>query len=866
MTQALALRIHALILKTRIKARTAALLVTAPLLVTLLILWPKSFAQRAVEGRGSSSFVVVAIAFGYFMAERYAVRLAVSRFNINYAPSEVPILFGAALLSPNLHLAIRVIATGIATFARLRKGNRVEIRLKIVLNCIMGAFDVGACLSVVYLTSWDGSIQTSSLATITLMWLACILPSTAIFLLAQKLGGHRVVMTEEWTQIRAQLGLSGLTMAVACLLLVAVQQQPAVGALTAIIVAGLYPLIKSFLKASAAHKAQVAYGQLTALLTQSDSEDLGPVLEVAARVSQTQTAQLVVLGHQGFEVTDTVLLASQTDRSTLSVSDLPQTWQEALETGVTYLRTNRDGMKDDDLPLTNSEIVTPLLNHGAVIGLLVGSELLDEIDGKKVKVFDPTQAATVAGYMAIWLEKARLVTQLRSEITERTQQALHDPLTGLLNRRGFHEAWERVMADPDEHQLVGVLLIDLDNFKDVNTHSGHEGGDLVLQQVSERLVKTLPKRSIVGRLGGDEFAVIIPGIREPRDASDFAFTTRKALATAHVVFNEELEVGGSIGVSVYPKHGKNISDLLKNADAAMFAAKDETSVGVSVYAMHHLKSSDRGYDSYRLRDAIESNHITAWYQPIIDMSTYRVAGFEALARWENKGEFISPAEFIPLAERSGHIHNLTRKIMTEALINTERWNKAMGIELHIGVNLSPVCIGHPDTIETLKALLASTTLNPSSVMIEVTESRMLRDPARAAKYLDELKALGVHIALDDFGTGASTHEWLKRITADVLKIDKMFIDDVASSQQSAGIVEVDMLLAKTFGMSVIAEGIETIAQWDACRSLGVHYAQGYLAGRPMPARVVGDWLKTIEPHIENSIALDRSLEPIVATK
>jgi EAL domain-containing protein (putative c-di-GMP-specific phosphodiesterase class I) len=127
-----------------------------------------------------------------------------------------------------------------------------------------------------------------------------------------------------------------------------------------------------------------------------------------------------------------------------------------------------------------------------------------------------------------------------------------------------------------------------------------------------------------------------------------------------------------------------------------------------------------------------------------------------------------------------------------------------------------------------------------------------------------LKALGVHIALDDFGTGASTHEWLKRITADVLKIDKMFIDDVATSQQSAGIVEVDMLLAKTFGMNVIAEGIETIAQWDACRSLGVHYAQGYLVGRPMPARVVGDWLKTIEPHIENSLHLDRSLEPIVA--
>ena len=804
---------------------------------------------------------VLLVGSTYFLTDRFATRLAVGRFNVSYTASEVPMLFGAFLLSPHLHIALRIIVTSAATFTRLRKGNRIGLKQKIIANAAIGGVDVTMLSLATVIFSWSGSVAVHSLLALAGMWVGSVTLSTVIFQLAPKIAHHQVEMSEEWPQIRATFGLSGLTMAVACLLLVAVQQQPAVGVLTAIIVAGLYPLVRSFLKASAAHKAQVAYGQLTALLTQSDSEDLGPVLEVAARVSQTQTAQLVVLGHQGFEVTDTVFVADQTERSTLSVSELPTTWQQALETGVTYLRTNRDGMEETDLPLTSSEIVTPLLNHGVVIGLLVGSELLDEIDGKKVKVFDPTQAATVAGYIAIWLEKARLVNQLRSEITERTQQALHDPLTGLLNRRGFHEAWERVMADPDEHKLVGVLLIDLDNFKDVNTHSGHEGGDLVLQQVSERIVSALPKRAIVGRLGGDEFAVIIPGIREPRDAANFAFELRKALAEAHPVFTEQLEVGGSVGVAVYPEHGHNISDLLKSADAAMFAAKDETSVGVSVYAMHHLRSSDREVDSYRLRDAIEQHRVTAWYQPIIDMSTYRVAGFEALARWEEKGQFISPAEFIPLAERSGHIHALTKSIMTQALSNAERWRHQTGMDLHIGVNLSPVCIGHPDTINTLKSLLAATHLDPNCVMIEVTESRMLRDPARAAAYLHELKALGLQVALDDFGTGASTHEWLKRITADVLKIDKMFIDDVDSSQQSAGIVEVDMLLAKTFGMNVIAEGIETISQWDACRALGVHYAQGYLVGRPMPARYVNDWLETIEPHIENSIALDRSLEP-----
>ena len=841
--------------------------IAAPLLLGVLALSWKSLQGGSRVSPKVEIVVAILVAMAYFISERFASRLAVGRFNINYAPSEIPILLGAAFLAPHLHIALRFAATGLATLARLRKRNRVGMRQKIVLNATVGALDVTLFLVATKLVNWNGSVEVKALLSLTGMWLCCIVPSTALFLITPKMAGHRIVMAEEWLQIRAAVGLSGLTMAIACLLLVAVQQEPAVGVLTAIIVVGVYPLVKSFLKASANHKAQVAYGQLTALLTQSDSEDLGPVLEVAARVSQTQSAQLVVLGHQGFEVTDTVLLANQTSRETVSVADLPQSWQTALETGITHLRVNREGMEPTDLPLSNSEIVTPLLNHGIVIGLLVGNDLLDQIDGKKVKVFDPTQAATVAGYIAMWLEKARLVTQLRSEIAERTTQALHDPLTGLLNRRGFYEAWERVLADPDEHKLMGVLLIDLDNFKDVNTHSGHDGGDVVLQQVAERLVAGLPKRAIVGRLGGDEFAVIVPGLRESRDAKDFALQLRKDLTAAHKVFAEDLEVGGSIGVANYPEHGVAIGDLLKCADAAMFAAKDETSVGVSVYAMHHLKSSEHEMDSYRLKDALDRGQISAWYQPIIDMSTYRVAGFEALARWEmDKGEFISPAEFIPLAERTGHIHVLTRKIMTEALLNAERWRKQTGFDLHIGVNLSPVCIGHPDTISNLKELFRNTDIEPSSVTIEVTESRMLRDPARAARYLDELKELGVQIALDDFGTGASTHEWLKRITADVLKIDKMFIDDVHNSPQSAGIVEVDMLLAKTFGMSVVAEGIETIAQWDACRALGVHYAQGYLVGRPMPARVVSDWLNTIEPHIENSITLDRSLEPIPAGK
>jgi hypothetical protein len=295
-----------------IQARTAALAITSPLLAFWLAFPPGGFSIQVSGSRAAGLVVGGVMLLSYFFVERFAVRLAISRLNLNYTISEIPMLFAAAFLTPRFHVLIRIVATGLATYSRLRKGNRVELRLKIASNCFVGALDAAVFLSAASLCQWTGSIASSSLPTLFVMWVFCITPSVLIYLAAQKLAGHRVVMLEEWPQIRATFGLSGLTMAVACLLLVAVQGQPAVGVLTAIIVAGLYPLVKSFLKASAAHKAQVAYGQLTALLTQSDSEDLGPVLEVAARVSQTQSAQLVVLGHEGFEVTDTVLVASQT--------------------------------------------------------------------------------------------------------------------------------------------------------------------------------------------------------------------------------------------------------------------------------------------------------------------------------------------------------------------------------------------------------------------------------------------------------------------------------------------------------------------------------------------------------------------------
>ena len=252
--------------------------------------------------------------------------------------------------------------------------------------------------------------------------------------------------------------------------------------------------------------------------------------------------------------------------------------------------------------------------------------------------------------------------------------------------------------------------------------------------------------------------------------------------------------------------------------------------------------------------------------PIVDMATYRVAGFEALARWKDRGRIVMPQEFIPLAEKTGHIHALTTSLIGQAIENTHLWTQRFGRKIEVGINISPMSVANPATYEALVDSLARTGLDPSAVYLEVTESRVFKDPMRATVHLNHLRKTGVKLSLDDFGTGASTHEWLFRMKPDQIKIDRMFVKDMCVDERAAGIVELDVQTGRKFNAAVVAEGIETVAHWHAARAMGVSFAQGYLLGRPKPASEIQDWLEHEEPRLEQFIRLADSLEPIPTTR
>jgi diguanylate cyclase (GGDEF)-like protein len=411
-------------------------------------------------------------------------------------------------------------------------------------------------------------------------------------------------------------------------------------------------------------------------------------------------------------------------------------------------------------------------------------------------------------------------------------QALHDALTGLPNRAHLEEAFHRRLAGRLQGETVALLLMDLDRFKDVNDAVGHDFGDSVLVEVAHRLCQALRAGDVVARLGGDEYAVLAGGLHEPADAEALA---RKLLATLEAPFDiagVSLHLDASVGIALAPAHGNGLTTLLRRADLAMYAAKD----------------SDDGYRFFEpdgpgdnpadllltadLRAAIDRGAITVAYQPLIDFATGRVAGAEALARWNHPERgTIPPVEFIPLAEHTGLIRPLTRLVLGEAVAEAGRWH-ARGLDLTVAVNLSVHSLHDPGLLPALRAALTASGLPPQALVLELTESAFAH--AESVQPIRALHQLGTRLSIDDFGTGYSSVAYLKRLPVSELKVDQSFVRGLATDPQDRHIVGALVQLAHGLGLRVVAEGIEDQTIADACSALGCDLAQGYFFGRPGP--------------------------------
>ena len=464
-----------------------------------------------------------------------------------------------------------------------------------------------------------------------------------------------------------------------------------------------------------------------------------------------------------------------------------------------------------------------------------------------LSVFSPVQRVFTPGdtnfLVAVANVIAAVVERRRAE-EEVRHQALHDSLTGLPNRTLLADRLEQALsASLRDDPRVGLLLLDLDGFKDVNDSLGHHAGDQLLRQVADRLVEVLRASDTVSRLGGDEFAVCLPDVSSTAEASAIAAKLLTVLHKPFELAEMAVSVSASVGVAVSGEHGHEPSLLLQRADIAMYRAK-RARCGWALYD----NATDEAHRHRlavlaELRDAADLGELELHYQPLMDLHTGRVGHVEALVRWSHPVRgLISPADFIPLAEQSGLIHPLTAWVLSTAIDQARAWER-QGLSLPIAVNLSALVLTDPKLPGHISGLLADAQLPPGRLIVEITESVIAEEGVRDA--LQRLSEAGVTLAIDDFGTGYSSLAWLKTLPVHQLKIDRAFVTGMVGDPKDTAIVRSVVQLAHSLGLVVIAEGVETAEVAVLLAELDADIGQGYLFCYPKPAAELERWLDEV---------------------
>ena len=415
--------------------------------------------------------------------------------------------------------------------------------------------------------------------------------------------------------------------------------------------------------------------------------------------------------------------------------------------------------------------------------------------------------------------------------------AYTDALTGLPNRTTLSTHLESLLSKArDEDEMLAMLFLDLDRFKLVNDTLGHSVGDLLLKAVADRLQRCIRGGDMVARLGGDEFTVIIDRAKSKESVARIAQTICDSLNQPFSFSGQEIFVSTSIGISLYPRDGEDIGELMKHADTAMFRAK-ETGVNYFFYESNMEAEVLRKVEiESDLRRIVTRDEIDVYYQPKAEVTSRSIVGMEALVRWNHpvKG-LITPAEFVPLAEETGIINEIGLWVMVSSCLQAQSWLTQGYKQLTVAVNLSGVQLQRGNVIRQVEQVLEETQIDPTMLELEITESTIMSNPERVIDILKKLKDIGVKLAVDDFGTGYSSLNYLKKFPIDELKIDAAFVRDVETNSDDRAIIKSIIALAKTMKLKVVAEGVETRKQEEILKQFGCDYIQGYYIGRPLCA-------------------------------
>ena len=784
------------------------------------------------------------LAVAFAIAELKVVEVHFGRETHAFSLSEFPAVIGFFSLSPTEYLVAMLVGSGAALLIQPR-----QRLIKTAFNLANFLCVATVSLLIIHtfadLTITPGPVEWLAAFAATLM--AAIISSVSIALVITLSGG--APQFEKLPEmIRFGIMVAFANTSLALLAVVIIDRDPLLLSLLAIPLGIVFIAYRSYLSEREKHERLELLYQSSRILQHSPELDssIVAILDHARAMFRAEVAEVVL--YPRIDGADALRTTSQLDRDPEVMVPYDADAAERLRTlieatqGAFFFEPDRD-------PRIRQGMVGPLRGESELIGSLLIANRLTE--GTSFREDDLLLLETLGNQVAVALENGHLERSLAelSRLKEQLRfQAYHDPLTGLANRSLFIErvaerlgvAAEAAAASPlgpgPATRMPAVLFLDLDDFKIVNDTLGHAAGDRLLIEVAERIRGVLRDEDLACRLGGDEFAVLLDDTPDLGKAISVAERIIAALRPAFLVSDSEVQVGGSIGIAAARTGTERADELLRNADVAMYTAKDlgknrvasfEPTMHAAIVARHEL--------SAELSRSLGRGELALLYQPIIDLRSGVACGVEALVRWRHPTRgLLGPSEFIPLAEETGVIVAVGNWVLEEACRQVAEWSasEAIGRSLALTVNLSAQQLQESDFSDRLRATVERTGLDPNQLVLEMTETAIFHDTTTTIARLEATRALGVRIAIDDFGTGYSSLGYLRRFQADILKVAKEF---VGKSQQASEwpFAAAIIALGRALGMTIIAEGIEEEGQLAQLRELGCHLGQGYLFSPPL---------------------------------
>lgn len=775
--------------------------------------------------RPAPVWFIAALAVGFAVAERFAFHVEYQREAISFTISEVPAAMALVFLSPIVAVTTRVVVGLVIFWFELRPP-----AYKMIFNAGLFAFEAALAIALIRLIVDPATVGDVDLvlATGAALMVSTIIGSVAVSAVIAQFEGDLVSRLVQ--QIRINFLTTPIVVTLGAMAVAPALVRPIFVLVPLVPLAAVWTMMRRFGRLSQDHRdLEAVHGFARVIGEASRVDDVASIaITEACRLLRAGSGFLQVYDHAGELVTSAVA-GTPTSPMPCHIDDplwRPVYDHDAAETFDRDVRLSRRG----------TMIAAPIRDDDGLIGLLVAEHRTGA-----AAAFEPgdvSRADTLVAQLSSTLRRALLHTRME-------HAALHDDLTGEWNRLAFSNAIEEAGERLARDRSSAVLMLDLDRFKEINDALGHHVGDRVLVEFTARIRAHLAEDDLIARFGGDEFGVLVERANFDlvRDLADELV----ALSFAPMTIDDlEVVLTASVGVTEITQATHDSTEVLRQADVAMYTAKrEQTRVEIYRPDIDH-QTPDRLSLLVGLRDVLERNGLEVHYQPKVDLVTSTVIGSEALVRWEHPTRgWIPPNEFVRVAEESGLIKQLTDQVLTLAIGAVAEWWRN-GYDLGVAVNISTHDLLDEGLPQRVRSLLEQFEVSADKLTLEITESALLADTPRTRSTIDRLDQLGVRLSLDDFGTGYSSLGYLRRLPVAELKVDQSFVKNVLLDAQDEAIVRSTIDLGHNLGLQVVAEGIENEPVLDRLRNLGCDLGQGYGISRPLSPPMFATWLRTTQ--------------------